>query len=108
MEYRRIQSSEAASFADYYKKMSAGGKISLRRKQMQIAMAGNVTMLIWCGKQFLGQKDKHEYDYGDDTAIKANNSRIKTIAELLNAPVPDRNIDQFEELTLSDEASQAN
>ena len=31
---------------------------SLRRKQYEIAIAGNPTMLIWLGKQFLGQSDK--------------------------------------------------
>ena len=33
------------------------GCISLRRKQMQMAEAGNVGMLIWLGKQYLGQRD---------------------------------------------------
>ena len=33
---------------------------SLRRKQYEIAMSGNPTMLIWLGKQFLGQSDKNE------------------------------------------------
>lgn len=32
----------------------------LRAKQYEVAMAGNPTMLIWLGKQFLGQKDKTE------------------------------------------------
>ena len=33
---------------------------SLRRKQLEVAMQGNVGMLIWLGKQYLGQKDKVE------------------------------------------------
>jgi len=33
-------------------------KASIRRKQFEIATAGNVTMLIWLGKQLLGQKDQ--------------------------------------------------
>lgn len=36
------------------------GKQSLRHKQFQIALKGSVPMLIWLGKQLLGQKDKHE------------------------------------------------
>lgn len=36
---------------------------SLRRKQYQIAMTGHPTMLIWLGKQFLGQSDKNEIDH---------------------------------------------
>lgn len=34
------------------------GKSSLRRKQWEMAMSGNVTMLVWLGKQYLGQSDK--------------------------------------------------
>jgi hypothetical protein len=33
---------------------------SVRRKQFEIAMAGNPTMLIWLGKQYLEQSDKAE------------------------------------------------
>jgi len=36
------------------------GRVSLRRAQMQRALAGDRTMLIWCGKQHLGQKDRIE------------------------------------------------
>lgn len=32
----------------------------LRAKQMEVALAGNTTMLIWLGKQILGQSDKQE------------------------------------------------
>ena len=35
---------------------------SLRRKQYECAMSGNVTMLIWLGKQHLEQADKHVID----------------------------------------------
>lgn len=31
---------------------------SLKRKQFVVAMKGNVGMLIWLGKQYLGQTDK--------------------------------------------------
>lgn len=36
------------------------GQGSLRRMQFVSAQKGNVTMQIWLGKQYLGQKDKHE------------------------------------------------
>src|SRR4051812_6232412 len=38
----------------------AQGRVTLRRLQWQQAHAGNPTMLIWLGKQLLGQKDRHE------------------------------------------------
>lgn len=31
--------------------------VELRRKQFEMAMDGDVRMLIWLGKQYLGQKD---------------------------------------------------
>ena len=35
-------------------------KIDLRKKQWEVAMDGNVQMLIWLGKQYLGQRDTPE------------------------------------------------
>ena len=35
-------------------------KIELRKKQWEVAMDGNVQMLIWLGKQYLGQRDTPE------------------------------------------------
>ena len=34
--------------------------ISLRRAQFRSAKRGNVAMLIWLGKQYLGQRDRQE------------------------------------------------
>jgi hypothetical protein len=36
------------------------GRASVRRKQFELAMRGNITMLIWWGKNNLGQADKLE------------------------------------------------
>jgi hypothetical protein len=41
----------------------ADGKMRLRKKQFEVAMKGNTTMLIWLGKQILGQNDN---ETGDD------------------------------------------
>jgi hypothetical protein len=49
-------------FAVVWDKKSSKGRISLRRKQIEVAMSGNVTMLIWAGKQYLGQRDKEDID----------------------------------------------
>jgi len=48
------------TFAEAFKKLSADGKSSLRRAQWKAALNGNSTMLIWMGKQVLGQVDKNE------------------------------------------------
>ena len=48
------------SFADYFAQKSATGKMSLRRRQYTSAMDGNTTMLVWLGKNRLGQSDMPE------------------------------------------------
>lgn len=43
-----------------YRKAQALLKASLRRRQINVAMTGNVTILIWLGKQQLAQRDRQE------------------------------------------------
>lgn len=48
-------------FVEYFKRKSAAGKVSLRRKQYKSAVEdGNTTMMIWLGKQYLEQSDKQD------------------------------------------------
>jgi hypothetical protein len=47
-------------FSDIVAKGKESGKAKLRDLQLKSAMSGNVTMLIWLGKQYLGQKDQTE------------------------------------------------
>lgn len=47
-------------FAQVIKKGRLTGNMSLKRKQWELAMAGDKTMLIWLGKQNLGQAEKLE------------------------------------------------
>lgn len=55
---RAVTREKAVGFADYYREKAGRGTIALRRKQYAVALGGNVTMLIWLGKQRLGQTDK--------------------------------------------------
>lgn len=54
-------------YADIKEKGISIGNMSLRREQYRQAMNGNITMLIWLGKNRLGQKDKIEHT-GDGTS----------------------------------------
>jgi hypothetical protein len=45
------------AFLNAYKKGAGKQKMKLRRQQVQAAESGNITMLIWLGKQLLGQQD---------------------------------------------------
>jgi|TARA_R110000868_G_scaffold141154_2_gene357410 hypothetical protein len=41
----------------------------LRHKQVQMALAGDKTMLVWLGKQLLGQRDRMDSDINQRTEI---------------------------------------
>ncbi len=46
----------------------SAGKMSIKRKQYTLAVEnGNVAMLIWLGKQYLGQRDKMDTSVRDET-----------------------------------------
>ena len=55
-------------FADVLTKSRAGMRVRLRQLQWKAAAAGDRTMLIWLGKQELGQKDKSDVT-SDDKAM---------------------------------------
>ena len=57
MEISDVTLRKDPEFLPTYYKAREGGKMSLRRQQFKAAEGGNTTMLIWLGKQFLGQRD---------------------------------------------------
>jgi hypothetical protein len=84
---RACERDRGMKFADYYAQKSQGGKRSLRRKQYGTAMKGNVTMMIWLGKQWLEQTDRKD--------ITSNGETIKGYAD----------VDDGDEATASDAPS---
>lgn len=50
-------STDPVTFSDAFDLYSGQGKASIRRKQFEAAMAGDKTMLIWLGKNYLDQSD---------------------------------------------------
>jgi hypothetical protein len=59
------------NFCDYLTKARAGMKRRLRSVQLATALAGNATLLIWLGKQYLGQSD-NPGNSGDQQALPWN------------------------------------
>jgi hypothetical protein len=57
---RAVKREQGMSFADYFAKKGRAVSYLFRRKQFELAMAGNPTMLIFLGKQWLGQSDRQE------------------------------------------------
>ena len=64
--YRRCQNDQKMGFSEYAAIKRADGKELLRYKQFEIAMTGDRSMLIWLGKQYLGQKDKTDVTTNDE------------------------------------------
>lgn len=57
-------------FPDLIKKGRACRDGSLMQKQYEVAQGGNPTMLVWLGKQYLGQSDKTEVTGKDGTPFQ--------------------------------------
>lgn len=53
-----IQRDHGKTWKEYFEENRGAGLISLRRRQYERAMEGNPTMLIWLGKNWLGQTDQ--------------------------------------------------
>lgn len=68
--------------AGIIKKGKEQGRSSLRRKQFEIALGGNVGMLIWLGKQHLGQRDKSELELQERPVDNAEVQELKKIVGL--------------------------
>lgn len=67
---RRLKQDTGMSFTEYFIKKSGNGKASLRRRQFELAANGNVTMLVWLGKQYLSQSDKSDIMIDEDRVDK--------------------------------------
>lgn len=67
---RRLKQETGMSFTEYFIKKSGNGKASLRRRQFELAANGNVTMLVWLGKQYLSQSDKSDIMIDEDRVDK--------------------------------------
>jgi len=56
----RIKERTGLSFSEYKDQKKEAMRVNIRKKQYDVAMSGNVSMLIWMGKNELGQSDKQE------------------------------------------------
>lgn len=80
-------------FLRIHKKGQENGRASLRRMQYKGAEAGNPTMLIWLGKQYLGQRDKQELTGKDGGPIEQTveldlSEKLKKYAKLWDGGSP--------------------
>lgn len=66
-------------FCENLAKGRAGLKKRLRQKQLDVAFKGNVAMLIFLGKAYLGQSEKQEVSFNQES-IEA---QLRNVAEIL-------------------------
>jgi hypothetical protein len=64
-------------FSQVIKEGRESGCASLKRKQFEIAMSGNVSMLIWLGKIRLKQKDTTEVQNFTNISLELQNEFIE-------------------------------
>lgn len=69
----RCKDEQGMLFSEYTAKKRQKGGLMLHVKQFQIAMGGNVSMLIWLGKNRLGQSDKEDINQTVKSEIKIVN-----------------------------------
>lgn len=58
--YNRCKTDLKTDYSAFAQQKKARGDELLKSKQFQIAMSGDKTMLIWLGKQRLGQSDRQQ------------------------------------------------
>lgn len=66
----------------------ADGKKSLRAAQLSAAMKGNTTMLVWLGKQYLGQKETitNEHTGANGGAIDITTAKATLLSRVIRKP----------------------
>lgn len=76
--YQRVEQQYGTSFTNYSSEKKQKGESLLRHKQFEIAMKGDKTMLVWLGKNRLGQRETEE-----KTFLAPNDAYLTTIIEEL-------------------------
>lgn len=82
---RRCTEVHGVSFAEWIGQKREVGRVSLRRAQWKTAVEkNNPTMLIWLGKQYLGQSDKnsHQVSGPDGKPIETKVENVFTSEQL--------------------------
>jgi hypothetical protein len=60
---------KSPKFAEVMERGKAKGRLSLRRMQIKLLEAGNATMGVWLGKQYLGQTDQVQFGSYDSPPV---------------------------------------
>lgn len=77
-----VSKNNKEAFSECKKRGLEQGKATLRRKQFELAMKGNCTMLIWLGRNYLNQSENNIDDDAKTTeALEKVTDAIKQLRE---------------------------
>lgn len=79
---RRIREHYDLTFSEFRERFMANTRLSLTKKALQMALSGNVAMLIWCQKNLCGWRDKQP-DEETPQAVIHNNQVAMSGEELV-------------------------
>lgn len=97
--YQRCELKFGMNWSAYFMQKRAKGEDALHQSQFKKALNGNPTMLIWLGKQRLGQKETQEQTY-DEAAYSHFAALMKQFAESQSKAIQDLKI---EDINIKDE-----
>jgi hypothetical protein len=85
---RAVLREHGMRYGEYYAQHASHMTAALRRKQIQLALNGNVTMLIWLGKQYLGQSEQQKTEVsgpgGSPIEVNVANVRERVTGRILS------------------------
>lgn len=77
--YRTCEKKFKIGFSEYSRQKKEKGKSSVRVKQFQEAMQGDKGMLIWLGKNWLGQKENPQEEKEFDSKLSILLDRLLSV-----------------------------
>ncbi len=78
--YDRCQKDNNIMFSDYSQEKKAKGDTLLKQTQFEAAVNDrDRSMLIWLGKQRLGQKDKTESDLNHNGGVQITMNKVESV-----------------------------
>jgi predicted site-specific integrase-resolvase len=80
--YRYLKKNYNECFAEFRDKRFSRTRMAIKKKQIEKAMTGDNTMLIWVGKQYLGQSEKIEQRTQLNVEDESKNKKEDILARL--------------------------
>lgn len=79
--YDRCQRDNNIDFSTFTRQNALKGEHLLHKTQYETALSGNVPMLIWVGKNRLGQSDKQEIEHTNKSLEALVNAHIQLLQQ---------------------------